>query len=108
MLGGILVLTMAVAVEAALGLVFDPRYRDIPFAPLTAAALPYLVLSFAAPRSGTSRAVAESVAAAVLVLCSAYIVFNESFANWQAGWFCTGVVALAVSLVRGRDAPGSG
>jgi glucan 1,3-beta-glucosidase len=107
-LGGILMLTMAVAVEAALGLVFDPRYRDIPFAPLTAAALPYLALSFAAPRSGPSRAVAESVTAAVLALCAAYILFNESFANWQAAWFCAGAIVLAVSLARGRDAPGSG
>jgi exo-beta-1,3-glucanase (GH17 family) len=107
-LGGILMLTMAVAVEAALGLVFDPRYRDIPFAPLTAAALPYLVLSFAAPRVGVSRSIAESVAAATLVLCAAYILFNESLANWQAAWFCAGAVVLAVSLARGRDAPGSG
>jgi exo-beta-1,3-glucanase (GH17 family) len=107
-LGGILILTMAVAVEAALGLVFDPRYRDIPFAPLTAAALPYLALSFAAPRTGLSRSVAESAAAALLVLCAVYILFNESFANWQAAWFCAGAVVLALSLARGRDAPGSG
>jgi len=108
LLGGILMFTMAVAVEAALGLVFDPRYRDIPFAPLTAAAVPYLALSFAAPRSGPSRAVAESVTAALLVLCAVYILFNESFANWQAAWFCAGAVVLAVSLARGRDAPDSG
>jgi hypothetical protein len=107
-LGGILVLTMAVAVEAALGLVFDPRYRDIPFAPLTAAALPYLALSFAASRAGLSRSVAECAAAALLVLCAGYILLNESFANWQAAWFCAGAVVLAVSLARGRDAPGSG
>jgi len=107
-LGGILIFTVIVAVEAALGLVFDPRYRDIPFAPLTAAALPYLGLTFAAPRSGAARAVAESVAAALLVLCSGYILFNESFANWQAAWFCAGLVALAISLARVRDAPSSG
>jgi exo-beta-1,3-glucanase (GH17 family) len=107
-LGGILILTMALAVEAALGLVFDPRYRDIPFAPLTAAALPYLALSFAAPRAGLTRSVAESAAATLLVLCAVYILFDESFANWQAAWFCAGAVVLAVSLARGRDAPGSG
>jgi len=107
-LGGVLMFTVIVAVEAALGLVFDPRYRDIPFAPLTAVALPYLVLSFAAPRLGVMRPVAESVAAAVLVLCSGYILFNEGFANWQAVWFCAGLVALALSLARARDAPSSG
>jgi hypothetical protein len=101
-----LILTVVVAVEAALGLVFDPRYRDIPFAPRTAAALPYLALSFAAPRSGALRSVAESVAAALLVVCGVYILFNETFANWQAAWFCAAALVLAVSLLRGRDAPG--
>ncbi len=49
-LGGTLVALMLVSVEAALGLVFDPRYRDIPFAPLTAAAVPFLVLLASTPR----------------------------------------------------------
>ena len=35
---GVLLIALAVlAVQAALGLVFDPRYRDFPFAPLTGA-----------------------------------------------------------------------
>src|SRR5262249_46161021 len=34
--------TMLLAFVVALGLVFDPRYRDFPFAPLTAAILPFL------------------------------------------------------------------
>ena len=51
-LGGTLIVLMLVAVEAALGLVFDPRYRDIPFAPLTGAAVPFLVLLSTTPRSG--------------------------------------------------------
>ena len=34
------------AMQSALALSFDPRYRDFPFAPLTAAALPFLLLSF--------------------------------------------------------------
>ena len=50
-LGGTLVALMLVSVEAALGLVFDPRYRDIPFAPLTAAAVPFLVLLASTPRA---------------------------------------------------------
>ena len=33
---------VVLAVQAALGLVFDPRYRDFPFAPLTGAAVPLL------------------------------------------------------------------
>ena len=39
-LGVLLMLLTVLAVQSALALSFDPRYRDFPFAPLTAAALP--------------------------------------------------------------------
>jgi exo-beta-1,3-glucanase (GH17 family) len=107
-LGGTQIALMLVTVEAALGLVFDPRYRDIPFAPLTAAALPFLVLALVAPRVTGPRAMAESVAAGAFVLAAVYIAFNETLANWQSVWFCAGLVVLAVSLARARAAPGSG
>jgi len=107
-LGGTLIAVMLCAAVAALGLVFDPRYRDIPFAPLTAAVVPYLVLLLGSRRAGRSRAIAETVAAVTLALCVVYIVFNESFANWQAVWFCAGLLGLAVILERARDAPSSG
>jgi glucan 1,3-beta-glucosidase len=107
-LGGTLIALTLVALEAALGLVFDPRYRDIPFAPLTGAAVPFLVLLLAVRRPFGSRAGAESVAAAALALSALYIVFNETFANWQSVWFCAGLVGLAVILASARDAPGSG
>ena len=89
-LGLTLIALCLLAVQAALGLVFDPRYRDIPFAPLTAAVVPFLVLHSRLRAPAGSRAVAETVAAAVLVASAGYIVFNESFANWQALWFCAG------------------
>ena len=104
-LGGTLIALMLVSVEAALGLVFDPRYRDIPFAPLTAAALPFLVLLAATPRPLGPRALAESVAAAVLAVSAGYILFNEGFANWQSVWFCAGLMALAFILARARVSP---
>ena len=107
-LGGTLVALMLVSVEAALGLVFDPRYRDIPFAPLTAAALPFLVLLASTPRPAGSRAIAETVAAAVFALSAVYIVFNERFSNWQSVWFCAGLIGLAFILERARGAPSSG
>ncbi len=107
-LGGTLVALMLVSVEAALGLVFDPRYRDMPFAPLTAAAVPFLVLLASTPRAAGPRAMAETVAAAVLAAAAGYIVFNESFANWQSVWFCAGLIGLAFILARARGAPGSG
>ena len=106
-LGGTLVALMLVSVEAALGLVFDPRYRDIPFAPLTAAAVPFLVLLASTPRPTGSRAIAETVAAVVLALSAVYIVFNERFSNWQSLWFCAGLIGLALILERARGAPSS-
>jgi glucan 1,3-beta-glucosidase len=107
-LGGTMMTLMLVALEAAVGLVFDPRYRDIPFAPLTAAVVPYLFVLFATTRAGVSRTFAGIAAATVLVVSAVYIVFDESFANWQAVWFCAGAVALAFILVRVRDAQNSG
>jgi glucan 1,3-beta-glucosidase len=93
------------AVQAALGLVFDPRDRDIDFAPFTAAVVPFLVLFFSTPQQLGVRPIAERVAACVLGLSAVYIVLNESFANWQAVWFCAVLLCLAFILVRARDAP---
>jgi exo-beta-1,3-glucanase (GH17 family) len=107
-LGGTRIALMLLAVEAALGLVFDPRYRDIPFAPLTAAAAPFLVLLFTTERRAGSRAAAESVPAAALALSAVYVVFNEGFSNWQSVWFCAGLIGLAFILAMARDAPSSG
>jgi glucan 1,3-beta-glucosidase len=107
-LSGTLIALMLVAVEAALGLVFDPRYRDIPFAPLTGAAVPYLVLLVSTPRPSAPRAKAESLAAAVLGLSAVYTLFDETFANWQSVWFCAGLAGLAFMLAMARDAPSSG
>ena len=103
-LGGTRIVLMLVALEAALGLVFDPRYRDIPFAPLTAAAAPFLVLLFTTKRTTGSPAVAETVAAAALVMSAVYVVFNEGFPNWQSVWFCGGLIGLAFILAMARDA----
>jgi len=106
-LGGTLIVLMLVAVEAALGLVFDPRYRDIPFAPLTASVVPFLVLLLSVLRSAGPRAVAETVAGGALAVSAIYIVFNETFANWQSVWFCAGLLGLAVILALARDVPSS-
>jgi glucan 1,3-beta-glucosidase len=100
---GILLIALAVlAVQSALPLSFDPRYRDFPFAPLTAAALPFVLL----PRGAGVRSLAETVAAAVLLASAVFIVWNETFANWQAVWFAAALVLAAVSLLRVRAAPG--
>jgi glucan 1,3-beta-glucosidase len=104
-LGGVAIVTAVVALEGALGLVFDPRYRDFPFTALTGAAVPFLVLSVAPPRHNARRGVAETVMAAALAASAVYVVVNESLANWQALWFAAALAALAVSLLRLPAAP---
>ena len=100
--GTVTIATLLLAIQIALGLVFDPRYKDFPFAPLTAAVLPLLLHSFVVPRPACARGAAELAAAGILVLSVIYIVPNESLANWQSLWLCGALVALAVSLVRVR------
>ncbi len=101
---GILLIVLAIlAISAALGLVFDPRYRDFPLAPLIGAAAPMLVLGRWKRRPKAPAA--ERVMAAVLAFSAIYIILNEGLANWQACWFCTGLLALALILVRVPAAP---
>ena len=104
--GAILAATMLLAFVIVLGLVFDPRYRDFPFTPLTAAIVPFIVHSVAATRPKGIRPVAETAGAVVIALSVLYIVFNEGFANWQSLWLCAALAALAFNLARVRDAPG--
>jgi exo-beta-1,3-glucanase (GH17 family) len=105
-LGWLLVALFVVAMETALGLSFDPRYRDFPFAPLTSAVVPFLLLGVMTPRQGTGRLLAETVGAAVLAAAAAFIVLNEGLANWQAVWTACALAALSVTLARVRAAPG--
>jgi glucan 1,3-beta-glucosidase len=94
-------------VQTALGLAFEPRYRDIPFAALTAAVVPYLALWASTERRPGAPAVAERTAAVALAAAAVYIVLNESFANWQALWFGAALLALAFILTQARAAPSS-
>jgi glucan 1,3-beta-glucosidase len=105
-LGGMLIVTGVMALQVALALAFDPRYQDFPFAALTAAAVPYLVLSFAGVRPAGARGAAETVLAGALAACAVYIAVNEGFANWQALWFCAALILLAFTLLRSRAEPG--
>ena len=103
MTGLLIVAVTALAMQVALGLVFDPRYRDFTYAPLTAAIVPVAVLALFSRWSATG--LAERIAAAVLALSAVYIAFNESFANWQSLWFCALLALLAFSLLLRRRAP---
>ena len=105
-LGVVFIVLTLLSVETALGLVFDPRYRDIPFAPQSGAVFAYLVLMLSTARPAGMRPAAETLAAAVLAVSAVYVAINETFANWQAVWLAAGLIGLAVILVRARDVPG--
>ena len=101
--GAILVAITLLALQTALGLVFDPRYRDLTFAPMTAAVIPFAVASVIGAKPGSRLGRAELVSAVTLAGSAVYIVLNESFENWQALWFAAMLVVLAVTLIRLRD-----
>ncbi|MBN9040033.1 MAG: beta-(1-6) glucans synthase [Rhizobiales bacterium 62-47] len=104
LLGLTLLVTTLIAAETALGFVFDPRYRDFPFASLTMAVIPFwLLMAFNRPRSGV-RPVAEASFAGLLTVSALYMGFNEGPANWQSLWTCLIYLMLAVTLWRARAA----
>ena len=102
-LGLTLVVTTLIAAETALGFVFDPRYRDFPFASLTMAVVPFALLSMNRPVTGV-RPLAESVFAGLLAVSAAYVIVNEGRENWQSLWTCVMYFVFALTLWRARAA----
>jgi hypothetical protein len=103
--------TTVLAVQTALGLVFDPRYRDFTDAQLSSAVVPFaVIIMLGTGASGTrrtgARGLAETIAAITLAGSAVYIVLNEGFANWQALWFGAVLAILAVTLYWQRDSGG--
>jgi len=103
LLGASLVVTTVIGSETALGLVFDPRYQDFPYASLTMAVVPFVTLMLNRPQTG-ARPIAEAVFAGLLAIASVYVVFNEGRDNWQSLWTCGMYVLFAVTLWRARAA----
>src|SRR5262249_41031201 len=101
LLGAALVVTAVIGAETALGFVFDPRYRDFPYASLTMAVVPFATLTLNRPQVGV-RPIAEAVFAGVLAIASVYIVFNEGRDNWQSLWTCAIYALFAITLWRAR------
>lgn len=92
------------ALQAALALAFDPRYRDFPAATLTIGLVPLglmLALGKAAPASAPQRLLAFG-----LGVLAAIILIKEGIENWQAVWFtlalCGAAGLLARPLVQSR------
>jgi glucan 1,3-beta-glucosidase len=102
-LGGIFTLTTLAACETALGLVFDPRYRDFPFASLTIAVVSCFMLRFfnrpeISDRRPHQRLLAELLFAGLLGVSAGYIAFHEGQENWQSLWTCAAYLGLATTL----------
>ncbi len=97
-----LIVTVVVGTAAALGLVFDPRFIDFPFAPLTMAAVPFAAMTLLNPPTKGARPLAESIFAGIFVGAAIYTVLNEGLENWQALWTCAVFMLLAVTLWRAR------
>ena len=100
--GMLVVATSVMAIQVALGLVFDPRYKDFPFAALTAAIVPIAVLALWSRNAVLGQGLAERLAAGTLAIAALYILLNESIANWQSVWLCLLLLLLSISLVRFR------
>lgn len=104
LLGITLLAVTLVGIETALGFVFDPRYRDFPFAALTMAVMPLAGLMLVnRPQQGT-RPVAEAIFAGILVCAVAYIGFNEGPDNWQSLWTCAVYLLFGFTLWQARAA----
>jgi exo-beta-1,3-glucanase (GH17 family) len=102
-LGTALALTAVIGSETALGFVFDPRYRDFPYAALTMAVVPFATLMLNRPQTG-GRQIAEAVFAGLLAMSAVYVAVNEGRQNWQSLWTCAIYMLFAVTLWRARAA----
>ncbi|HZP09877.1 beta-1,6-glucan synthase [Methyloceanibacter sp.] len=103
MLAGLLAATMIAAMHVALGLVFDPRYKDFPLAALTGPVAALAMLAFAGTRASPEPGRADLIGAAVLAGSGLFIIANEGISNWQALLFAALLVALALTLLQRPD-----
>jgi glucan 1,3-beta-glucosidase len=98
----LIVLSAVLSVFFALGLVFDPRYRDFQTAILIGPVVGATLACFLAPRAG---GVSERVFSAVLTASAIAIVIQERLSNWEALCFSAVLLILAGTLALARAAP---
>lgn len=99
-LGVLFVAVAFFALQAALALIFDSRYRDFPAATLTMGLVPYVVLMF--QNRGAPIGRGEQVLALALILAAGWVIHAEEIANWQAVWFAGTLGGAALLLSGGR------
>jgi exo-beta-1,3-glucanase (GH17 family) len=102
LLGAALIVTVLIAAETALGFVFDPRYKDFPFAALTMAVVPFATLMLLNRPPQGARPIAEAVFAPLFAIAGLYAVFNEGLNNWQSLWTCAMYFLLGITLWQAR------
>jgi len=103
-LGLTLATAALIGADTALGLVFDPRYRDFPFASMSMAVVPFTALTLLNRPKGGARPVAESVFAALFAGAAIFTAINEGHDNWQSLWTCAVYFLFAITLWRARAA----
>jgi hypothetical protein len=97
-----LIVTIVIGTETVLGLVFDPRDKDFPFAALTMAAVPFAAMTLLDRPEKGLRPMAETIFAGVFLAAAIYTGLNEGPDNWQSLWTSTAYILLAVTLWRAR------
>jgi glucan 1,3-beta-glucosidase len=105
-LAALLAATVVAAIHVALGLVFDPRYKDFPFAALTGPVIAFAILAFAVGKVPLRPGAAEIAAATALTGSALFVVANEGIANWQALLLGALLLLLALTALRAKAAPG--
>jgi len=84
-------------------LVFDPRWRDFPFAGITMAAVPFWTVAVLNRPQQDARPVAEAVFACLFAVTAIYAACNEGFGNWQSLWTSAAYVVLGATLWQARS-----
>ncbi|MBA2398243.1 MAG: beta-(1-6) glucans synthase [Bradyrhizobium sp.] len=97
-LGFVFMVTTMLAVELALGLVFDPRSRDFPFAGITMAAVPVWTVALLYRRKLDIAVTAEAMFAGLLVAAALFLVLNEGVHNWQSLWTAAAFILFGAAL----------
>ena len=102
-LAGMLMLSSMAGMALALGLVFDPRYRDFHFAPLTGPGVALLIASEVSPAGLKRRGVAEWIAGSVLAASAASILVRPAGISFSCVLFLVGEASSQLGLVDLHD-----
>lgn len=89
------------ALQSALGLALDARYRDFPAPTLMMGTLPLLILVW---RDRNLSDLSGGMALALgLAFTAIWILIVEGLQNWQAIWFVASLAGVAMTVARGAQ-----